>query len=75
MGARACARVRVRAETARDKWRGRRQWADITTWNPSLPPGDGDEEIMRPNLAVCASVFARVCELEWGWGEGGCGGG
>lgn len=54
--------VCVRVETACDKWRGRRQRADITTWNPSLPPGDGDEEIMRSNLAVCASV----CELDGG---------
>lgn len=40
-----------------DEWKGRHQQPHNGACNPSLPPSDGDEEIMRPDSAVCV----RVC--------------
>ena len=51
--------VRAHVDNVCDKWRGRRQQPHSRACNPTLPPSDGDEEIMRPNSAVCA--HARVC--------------
>lgn len=40
---------------------GRSQQPHCRACNPSLPPSDGDEEIMRPSSALCVCVC--VCLL------------
>lgn len=44
-------------DNLRDKWGGGQ--SERRAHNPSLPPGDGDEEITRPDWAA----RARVCAL------------
>lgn len=55
---RACVGVAAGAhvDNLRDKWGGGR--SDRRAHNPSLPPGDGDGEITRPDWAACARLCA-----------------
>jgi len=57
--------VCVHTDIACDKLKGRHQQPHCRGCNPSLPPGDGNGEIMRPSSGL--SVFVSVC-VGVGWG-------